>query len=286
VISGEFLNFDGVRHFRGELGLRFSRDVVLRAFIRSFRSALAQERLNLRARLSKVTTLQVVLDNRHSGDWSYDLVASEGSYNHPDDPRRFLSFGMPRPRVRLAVRAGTVLFDNLDVLARAAVARERGDLAPSALHRGYSEAGLAFAMRFRRSLRVGSSVLARRYSVEDPTLTPLFADGTPDPLPANTGQLGERSFVEADLTFAYNLGAHNFAARADVYTRAYRMLNPLEAPRDSALDLRTGVRFSVEGWAGERLRMKGEYETSVASRYLAPEIRGPKTLRVVLEAVF
>jgi hypothetical protein len=285
VISGRFLNFDGAEHFQGGLGLRFSRDTLLRARLRSYRGSLVQEHANLRARLSKVTTLQIALDNRHARDWSYDLIVADADYSDGEDPRRFLSFGVPRARARLSVRAGTVLRDNLDLLVRGAIAREHSNDTASALHPSYAEAGLAFEMRFRRSLRVGSSVLARRYAREPATeMMPL--DGVADALPATTATIGERSFYEGDLSFRYSLGSHQFDARADFYTRVYRGLNVLESRLDDDREFRSGARFSVQGWAGERLRMKGEYETAFAADFLSPEIRGPKSLRIVLEATF
>jgi hypothetical protein len=285
VLEGRFLEFDDIKHFEGQIGLRFSPDVTFRGKLRSQDGSVAQEHASVRARLSKVTTVHVTLDNRHARDWAYDIVVAAPSYDG-DDPRRFLALGAPLARLKLAARAGTVLFDNLDLLVRAAVAREHGkdDPAPSAFSPSYFEGGVALEMQFRRSLRVGGSFLARRYRREEST-------ATIDDLAAvleRPASLGERSFYEGDLSLQYNLGAKQFSARAELYTRAYQGAQQFPAPDilDYSVEFRSGARFTVEGWAGDQLRLKGEYETAFLPEYLAPELRGAKSLRIIAEAVF
>jgi hypothetical protein len=284
AMSTSVLVFDDIQHLEGGFALRLGSDTVLRGRMRARDARLAHEHVDLRARISPVTTLHVSLDNRHLDDWAYDLVAS-----HPDtgeeDPRRLLAFGAPLPRLRLAARAGTVLLGNLDVLLRGAAAFDMRDPdmeSPSAFSASYLEGGLGFEMRFRRSLTIGSTALARRYDRAD-YAGPLPTT-TADPLPTDTGALGERSFYQGDLSLAYTISDRRFRAFADFYGRLYREPSPLRP--DIAYDLRLGGRFSVEAEVTERLRLKGEYESSFAPVYLAPEIRGAKSLRLVAEGWF
>ncbi len=287
VLGARFLNFDEIEHFVGEMGLRLSRDVLFRATLRASDGSLAQEHASVRARLSKVTTIHVVLDNRHRSDFAYDLIVGTGASDYgPDDPRRYLNLGRPLPRAKLSVRAGTVLFDNLDLLLRAAVAREHSD-EDQPLHPfspSYVEGGIATEVRFRRSLRLGGSLLARRYRRK-----PAEADlADVEALLADPLALGEHSFYEGDVSFQYTSGARRFDARADFYSRVYQGARQYVVPGvdEFKVELRSGARFSVSSWIDERLRLKGEYETSFAPEFLAPEIRGAKSLRVIMEAVF
>ncbi len=284
ALESRVLQFDGIANSESGLAWRVSRDVFVRGKLRYRDQKLSREHLNVRARLSDTATLQVAFDNRHDRDWAYDLVVAEPSYG-ADDPRRFLAFGVPRPRMRLGLLGGTVLMDNLDLLVRAAVAREYGDGEASALHPSYVEGGIAAEARFRRSLRVGSSVLARSYARDDVATEHVVGNGAPEDLPADTGGLGERSYVEADFNLVYDRGAKQFRARADGYVRLYGDPNPL-APEESGFESRPGVRFSIEGWISKHLRFKGEYETAFAPELLAPEIRGAKSLRVLVEGQF
>ena len=287
VLGARFLNFDDAEHFDGEMGLRISNDVLFRGTLRASDGALAHESASVRARLSKVTTFHVILDNRHRRDFAYDLIVGTGAADYgPDDPRRFLNLGRPLPRVKLSVRAGTVLFDNLDLLLRGAIAREHAGagepehpFSPS-----YFEGGIATEVRFRRSLSIGGSLLARRYRRK-----PAIADlQDVEALLADPLALGEHSFYEGDVSFQYKVGTRKLDARADFYTRAYQGARQYVIPEidEFKVELRSGARFAVSSWIDERLRLKGEYEAAFSPRYLAPEIRGSKSLRVILEAVF
>lgn len=291
AVFGEFLTYGGVDNLAVGGSLRLGEGSLMRARIRSRDGRLARETVTLRSRLSEVTTLQIVVDNRHADDWAYDLLASEPSYGG-DDPRRFLALGVPLPRTRVAVRAGTVLFDNLDVLARGAVALDTSDLwEPSATAPGYAELGAAVEGRVRRSLRLGTSVLFRRYRRHDVDPTTTRTIGAPDPLPASTGALGERSFWQGDVTARYVLGARKFSASGELYGRWYRdptpfaIVDEMMRPIDVS-DVRLGGRFGLEAWLGDKLRLRGEYDTAFAPEFVAPEIRGQKSLRVVAEGSF
>ena len=287
VFSGDVLQFDGRRHLEGGVALRWSRTMHLRGSLRLVDDELAQQALRLRTRVSEVTTISVELDNQSRADWSYDLLLQEPT-SDPTDPRRYLNLGPPLPRLHLNVRAGTVWFKNLDVLFRGAVAIEHRDPdreLPSSFRSSYVEGGGALEVRVRRSLRLGASASARRYgttATDQVTSRP----GLADPLLEHLGSVGVESFVEGGLNVLYTAGARRFNARTELYSRLYDMETPLVGPDADELDLRTGGRFSVEGWAGQRLRLRTEYDVSFNRLRLAPELNGVKTLRVLLEGTF
>ena len=178
TLSARGLVFDGARHLDVSASVGLGRRVQLLARVRSRGDAIVREHLSVRARLSKVTTLRLAVEDRRASDWVYDLVVAAPSYDD-DDPRRYLSFGTPLPRTMLSLRAGTVVADNLDVLLRAAAALERrGDQPGNSLFAGYLEGGAAIEGRIRRRLRLGTSVLARRYRRDEPPAElPVTGDG-------------------------------------------------------------------------------------------------------------
>jgi hypothetical protein len=286
VMSGSGLRFDGRQHLEGGLALRWGPDVLVRGSVRLLDGAAASHRLSLRARISEVSTVSAEVENRTSADWRYDLILIGGDYD-ATDPRRYLDLGPPLPRMLVNLRAGTVLLDNVDVLIRGGGALERGgpDQEPSAFSPSYVEGGSALEVRIRRAVAIGASMLARRYQRDEPDAVDTPADGVADPLPAHTGAMGEVSFVEGGGRLQYRQGARRFSATAEVYTRTSRRRSPYVAVDDERLDVRGGGRFGVEGWAGDNLRLKAEYDVSTPMR-AAPELRGLKSLRVFAEGHF
>lgn len=287
VLSGNLLAYNGHDHADGSVAYRWNRDISLQAGARSVDGAAARQYLRVRARISEVTLVAVDVDNRSRGDWMYDVLAIEPA--QPTDPRRFLNLGSPLPRTYVGVRAGTVLLDNIDLLVRGGAAIEHADAdePASTYAASYAEAGAALEVRVRRTLVLGASALARSYGRDeqagpdedalDPTDNEIAG-----PLDLDTGHLGERSFFEGGGTARFTLGARRFGAGVEVYMRYYDT-PPLHA--ELALeraDVRGGGRFEVEGWAGERLRLKAEYDVSTAL-VRAPELSGVKSLRVLLE---
>ncbi|RMH43723.1 MAG: hypothetical protein D6689_04300 [Deltaproteobacteria bacterium] len=286
VIGARALSFDDVAHLEADVGLQVTRDVLVRSAVRARDGVLAREHASMRARLSRVTTLFISIDNRHARDWSYDLLVGGPATDDPDDPRRYLGLGTPLPRLRAAVRAGTVLFDNVDLLVRGAIARQRVDdpAAASPFFPSYSEAGAAAEVRFRRSLRVGAAILMRRYR-RAATTAPL--SDVPAVL-AEPLAFGERSFFHGDLSLHYNTGIDAFEARAEFYSRVYRGARHFAIAGIDPFDVefRSGARFDVRARVTDRLRLRAEYETAFAARHLSPEIVGTKSLRAVAEATF
>lgn len=286
VLTGTSLQSEGIHHTEVGVALHWSRDVLISASARRLGSDLARTGLSLWARLSPVTTLNIDLDNRTSSDWVYDLIVLR-STPKPGDPRPYLDLGPPLPRAQLDVRAGTVLLDNFDVLLRGAAALEHADGDVDApFSPTYLEAGAALEVRLRRNLRLGSTFTARGY--RRPTITTPQMDqaGVPDALPQLGAQVGERSFYEGGLGVDYSMGARRFNASAELYARVYRRQTPYEDNPVEPRDVHSGGRFSVEGWAAKRLKVKAEYDVSISAIQVAPELRGVKSLRVLAEGTF
>ena len=287
LLTLDTLQFSGFSHREYGVAYRWKPDILIRGSARQIDTDLARETVSVWARLSEVTTLTAEIDNRSADDWIYDLIV----FRPPErdgDPRQYLNIGPPVPRVQLDVRAGTVILRNLDVLLRGAAAVEHAaDDAEAPFSPTYVEAGAALEVRLRRDLRLGSTFTARRYrraAVE----TALDTDGMPDPLPALANQVGETSFYEGGFGVDYSVGARRFSASGELYGRLYERQGPYDPqpPIVDDPDLRTGGRFSVEGWASNRLRIKAEYDVSISDIDLAPELRGIKSLRVLAEGSF
>jgi hypothetical protein len=286
VLTADTLNFSGFDHQEYGVAYRWKPDVLVRGSLRLLDNEVARQTVAVWARLSEVTTVTAEIDNRTANDWIYDLIVLRPTQN-AGDPRNYLNLGPALPRVQLDVRAGTVVLRNLDVLLRAAAAVEHasGDQ-ESAFSPSYVEAGAALEVRLRRNLRLGSSFLARRYRRD--TVRPIDdAPMAPDPLADVGAQVGEESFYEGGLGVDYSAGARRFNASGELYGRLYSRESPYEQPAQiEDPDLRTGGRFSVEGWAANRLRIKAEYDISISDIDLAPELRGVKTLRVLAEGSY
>jgi hypothetical protein len=293
VWNGGFLRFDGHTHFEGGVALQWSPDIAFRAGLRILDSSHARTRLQVRARISRVTTVNIEFENRSVTDWMYDLrtIAPVPYDGAGSDSRTYLNLGTPVPRMYLNLRAGTVLLDNVDVLIHggAAIRRRVDEFVANAHAPTYLEAGSAIEVRLRRALGVGLSVLGRRYVRDEPRATAQEVL-LPDPITADTGAVGERSFTEAGTSLRYTQGARELSAGAELYMRYYQF-QPSYIDIPPALlqaldpDIRGGGRFSVEAWAGERLRVKAEYDVST-TLVLAPELRGIKSLRVLVEGRF
>lgn len=291
VLTTDWLQFEGHAHREYGLAFRWGPDITIRASARTLDDDWARQRLAMWLRLSEVTTINFELDNRSGDDWMYDLMTLR-PVDRRGDPRSYLNLGPVLPRVQLAVRGGTVLLRNLDILLRGAAAIEHADgdvdapFSPS-----YLEAGTALEVRLRRNLRLGASLTARRYRRDEPEpileMPEAAGESLPDPLPLLGDQLGERSFYESGLGVDYTAGARRFNASAELYSRAYNRQTPYEETViEGDYDVHSGGRFAVEGWARSRVRIKAEYDVSFGALQLAPELRGVKMLRVLVEATF
>jgi hypothetical protein len=284
VLSTDTLSHQDLEHREFGLALRWSPDVLIRASARRLDGSFARQALSVWARISEVTTLNLELDNRTGSDWMYDLMSLRPT-NRPGDPRSYLNMGPPLPRVMLDARAGTVVLRNLDILIRTAAALEHAGDQEHTFSPTYLEAGAALEVRLRRNIRLGSSFTARRYRrgpLEEIEDTP----GLPDPLPGLDSGIGELSFYEGGLGVDYTVGARRFNAAAEFYSRAYDRQTPYQQALVDGLDIHSGGRFSVEGWAASRLRIKAEYDVSLGVLETAPELFGVKSLRVLAEGTY
>ena len=284
VVFATGMTFDDQDFGEQGIAYQYNRDISLRGSVRSIEGKAARRTLTLRARVSNVSTLFAEVDNRSDDDWVYDMLARETTLGGIDDPRAFLNLGKPLPRTMLRVRAGTVLFDAIDVLVSGAVAVEHAasDVAPSAFSATFLEGGAAFELRVRRAVRVGGSFDARVYKRDTQSLIDMAGPGT---LLDQTGSFGERGFIQAGGRLQYSTGARGFTANTELYGRVYDHQSPYFETDELENEARVGGRFTVESWVGKQLRVKGIYDVSGALRY-APEITGLKTLRVMMEGTF
>lgn len=283
VLSASALFFDQRRHVDVAAALRWRRNILVRAKLRNIDGNWARGTVRLRGRTSSVTTFSAMLDNQTENDWVYDLLAIAPA-TEIGEARSYLNLGLPRPRLRLRARAGTVFLRNIDVLASAAVAIEHGDpeaFEASSFRSTYAEGGAAVEVRLRRNLRVGTSGLARIYERPRDETGNMIAEA--DPLPETTKFTGERSFFEAGAFARYSLGARTFSAAAELYGRALQPRSEYIAAADETWDLRSGGRFSVDGWATRQVRVAVVYDLSFAALRYAPELRGVKRLRLTVE---
>ena len=70
VAFASTLNFDDHQHNKGGFALRWNRDILLTSSLRQIDGKVARTDFQLRARISKVTTVNVQVNNRHRPDWS------------------------------------------------------------------------------------------------------------------------------------------------------------------------------------------------------------------------
>lgn len=288
VLTAGLLTFDGRQHYSLGAAAKWHEDTHILGRIRATQSGLTRESLSLRTRLSEVATISAEIEHLTGEGWAYDLLLFEADHG-PTDPRRYLNLGPVRPRLTASIRAGTVLFDNIDVLVRAGAAIDTADedLPKSSFDQSYVEAGAALEVRVRRALRIGASVLGRRTSRDDLPPPPDMT-GVADPLLLGTGVFGERSFYEGGVVLGFSSGPRQLTARVEIYGRAYDHdpVWPGIEPQGLSGDARFGGRFTIEAWAGERLRLFGQYDVAFLPAQRAPELRGAKSLRVLAEARF
>ncbi len=285
VLTADALRYGEQNYFRATAAARWRRDLSTLAGLQTHQARLARAFLHLRARLSQVTRGVVELHHRTGDDVLYDVLAYDGAQTlytgDATEARRYLNLERPHPRTRLNVRAGTVWFDNIDVLARLGGSIEHD---PDTAASGYGELGLALELRLQRTLALGLSGLARVYS-RDRLAAPRETPEVPEPLPTSRRDLGETSFVEAGVTLRYSLGTRAFRAQFEGYGRSYRRNSTYENLSQEGRANHTGGRFSIEGWAGERLRLRAEYDIT-SSIDSAPELQSLKSLRLFVEGRF
>jgi hypothetical protein len=275
TLAFELMSFDDDGHFSGSLTWNAGRDVIIAAGGRVRGSELAHWRAGVRARLGRSTTLAMELDHRLASDFVYDFIVPGNGGNAPtdDDPTGRLSLGIPASRTRLAFRAGTFLFDNLDVLVVAAAQRQADEL--TSISPTHAELGLGLETRLRAGLSVGATGRSRRFAQVDTPMTVPFGQSPAD---------GERAFDEIAGELRYSLGRRRFGGEIEGYFRRSQLVTAAEP--DPFSDLRGGGRFRVEGWLAGRLHVLAEYELVGAADRKAPELAGIQSLRLILEGAF
>jgi hypothetical protein len=291
VVFASQLAYEDKSHFRTGFALRWNRDILLSSSLRTLDGSMARSHFRLRARISDVTTINVQWTNRSKFDWSYGLLqlsppdAPAENAMDAGTPRRYLDLGPVLPKSVLRVRYGTVLLRNLDLLVHASAALDRRfrDVSPNSFSSSYAELGGATEVRVRRSLRVGAALSARKYFLKNERSVSLVP-GQPDDLPLTLGSTGVNSFWEGGLNFNYSPGARQFSANSEVYARRYAFRSEYLA--ENSTDLRSGGRFSLEGWVQDRVSLKAEYDLSFGALVMAPELRTLKTFRVLVEGSF
>lgn len=291
VLNGAMLRFDATTNFEGGLAIRWSRDAVVRASLRISGEVFASQRLSLRTRLSRSTTISADIESQAANDWPFDLLLADPHRTYDStDPRRYLDFGPQPPRVHLNLRAGTVLLDNIDVLLRGGLAIDRDNAisgdggTTSADQAGYLEGGAAIEVRVRSTLALGLAALTRVHNRDEPDLSVIEPDG-PDELSPHLGFIGERSYSEGGVNVRFEPGIRAFSANAELYGRLYDLQTPW-LTLDEETELRAGGRFTVNGVINDRLRMRAEYDVAFAPEHLTPELRSMKSLRVLAEGSF
>jgi hypothetical protein len=301
AISASNLRYIGHDHSVVQAQLEPRARIVIRSSTRFHDGALAEQRLVARARISDESTVTVDGQYQSEADWSYDYASLAmqpvaGTTTQIDRAAaRFLDLGPVRPRFLAALIAGTVLAQNVDLLARGAVAldvdRDRMDdetrLNPHLPE--YIEGGAGIEVRLRRALALQLTFLARNNRLPAFVSTAQHRDpqGVPNDLPAPY-ILGEEYVVEASVGARYSAGARRFSATGELYGRQARWA---EAYVDSAnrpigfRDRHGGGRFGFEAWVNPRVRLRAEYDLSTILE-LSPEVRGLKTLRMTLEGTY
>jgi hypothetical protein len=263
------------------------RDLTVTGQLRTLDDKLASERLQLRARYHEVTNLALEVERRFSSDWRWDpsLIA-------PDDPtsaRRYLDLGPVLPQVVASLRAGTLIAENVDLLARGAIAADltHADAMKSSFSAAYAELGGAVEVRLRRTFALGASALTRRTSRVDLPGGPIVdVRLVAQPLPPSAAT-GERNFTEVGARARMSLGARRLSALLELYGRRTQYVELYVDPTNPipTSDLRGGGRVSVEAWIGKRLKLSAAYDATTAIDQ-SPEITLYKSLRLTMTGTY
>jgi hypothetical protein len=294
AITGEVLALRGAAadlpdsgHRQLEVDWQPRRDFTVLAQLRTLDGKLANERVQFRARYREVTNLVFDVMRRFDTDWRWDpslIVADD-----PSSARRYLDLGPVLPQLIASLRGGTLIAENVDLLARTSIAADLGaSTAPkSSFSAAYVELGGALEVRLRRTVAVGVSALGRQTNREDPPGGPITdVRLVAQPL-APSAATGERSFTELGARVRMSLGARRLSALLEVYGRQTRYARAYVDPTNpiDTSDVRGGGRVSVDAWIGKRLRLFAAYDVSSALEHL-PEITSYKSLRLTMTGVY
>jgi hypothetical protein len=275
-----------------QIDWRPRRDFVVIGQIRGVNGDIGSQRVEVRTRYKQVTNFVFDVMRRTIDDWRWDPSLVTRPTQDLTEARRYLDLGPVVPQVIASARAGTLIRENIDLLARVAVATdlEEGDEIVDAYSAPYLELAGAVEIRLRRQVALGLSLLSRQTARESDDLedSERIPDlhGPIDALP-ESAQLGEDSFQELGATLKMSLGARRFSAMVEVYGRntnyAHIYTDPL-APLPIN-DIRGGGRFTVDAWVGRRIRLFASYDVSSALD-TAPEINGYKSLRMMVSGIY
>jgi hypothetical protein len=314
AVSGEYLALsksdetgqDAVETSLAQIDWRPRQDIAVIARIRGVNGELANQRLELRTRYKQVTNFVFDIMRRFEADWRWDPALARpssitvGGVLDPNaqtlDARRYLDLGPVLPQVIASARAGTLIRENIDLLARVALASDFLTDATEQLtsyNARYLELGGAVEVRLRRQIALTLSVLSRQtdrtlVAADQRTIdNPGVVDAPiADPV-LNT--LGEEGFTEAGATLKMTLGARKFSALVEVYGRntTYSVLyaDPMTPSAIPADDQRGGGRFQFDAWVSRRIRLFVSYDVS-SQLSTAPEISGYKSLRLTITGIY
>jgi hypothetical protein len=275
-------------HRQLEIDWQPRRDFTVFAQLRTRDDQIANQRLQFRARYREVTNLVFDVMRRLDTDWRWDpsLVA-------PEDPmtaRRYLDMGPVLPQLIVSLRGGTLIAENVDLLARTTIAAELTEPGEPthSFSATYFEIGGALDVRLRRAVAVGASVLSRQTRRDAMTAGPIVDEASPQPLPPSAAT-GEEGLTEIGTRVRMTLGARRLSALLEVYGRRTRYadlyVSPDPAEPVPISDVRGGGRFSVDAWIGKRLRLFASYDLSSAFDFL-PDITSYKSLRLTMTGVY
>ncbi len=273
-------------HRQLEVDWQPRRDFTVLAQARTLDDKLANEHVEFRARYHDVTNLVVDVMRRFDTDWRWDpsLITDDSTA-----ARRYLDLGPVVPQFTASLRGGTLIAENVDLLARATIA---GDLSKSgeptsSFSASYVELGGALEVRLRRTVAVSASVLSRQTEREDLVGGPVTdVRLVPQPLPPSAAT-GERGFTELGVRMRMSLGARQFSAMAEVYGRQTRYAELYLDPTNPipTSDVRGGGRVTLDAWIGKRLRLFASYDLSSALTF-TPEITSYKSLRLTMTGFY
>jgi len=277
----------GSTHRQLELDWQPRRDVTVFGQVRTLDDKVANERLQLRARYRQVTNLVVDVMRRFDDDWRWDPTLVSAGGDDPMAARRYLDLGPVLPQLITSLRAGTLIAENVDLLARTTIASDltKDGVAKNSFSAAYVELGGALEVRLRRTIAVGASWLSRRSDRERPD--PIVDERLVAQPLAPSARTGEDRFTEVGARVRMSLGARRFSTSVEIYGRRTTLTDAYVDPTNpiDLTDVRGGGRFTVDAWIGSRLRLFVAYDLSSAIQN-SPEITSYKSLRLAMTGVY
>jgi len=284
---GSYLDQPATRSTQISADWRPKRDIAVIGQVRTLDGNLANQRLEVRTRFREVHNFVFDVMRRREDDWRWDPTLTTRDRYDQTEARRYLDLGPPRPQLLASIRAGTLIAENVDLLARVAVSTDQSaeDEAIQSYSASYVEMGGALEVRLRRTVAFGASVLSRATErITDEQI--VDQRNVIEPLPSSAA-MGEENFVEAGTNLRLTIGARRFSALLELYGRRTRYapayvdpLLPLEE-----FDVRGGGRFAIDAWVGRRIRIYASYDVS-STFDNEPQITGYKSLRLTLTGVY